>query len=39
MNAHDRKAARSRLVSIALVASLALLALIFHRQLIAWFSE
>ena len=32
------KAARSRLVSIALVVSLAVLALVFHRQLIAWFS-
>ena len=38
MSARDRKATRSRLVSIALVASLALLALIFHRQLLAWFS-
>jgi membrane fusion protein, copper/silver efflux system len=37
-DAHDRTAARSRLVSIALVASLALLALVFHRPLIAWFS-
>jgi Cu(I)/Ag(I) efflux system membrane fusion protein len=38
MSARDRKAARSRLVSIALVASLALLALVFRRQLVAWFS-
>jgi Cu(I)/Ag(I) efflux system membrane fusion protein len=33
-----RKAARSRLVSIALVAALAGLGLVFHRQLVAWFS-
>jgi membrane fusion protein, copper/silver efflux system len=39
MSAQDRKEARSRLVSIALVASLALLALLFHRELIAWFSN
>jgi Cu(I)/Ag(I) efflux system membrane fusion protein len=38
MSAKDHKATRSRLVSIALLASLALLALIFHRQLVAWFS-
>ncbi len=38
MNGHDLKAARSPLVSIALVVSLAVLALVFHRQLIAWFS-
>jgi Cu(I)/Ag(I) efflux system membrane fusion protein len=38
MSARDPKATRSRLASIALVASLALLALIFHRQLVAWFS-
>src|SRR5580704_8852689 len=36
MNA--RKARRSRLVSIALVLSLAALALVFRRQLIDWFS-
>ena len=38
MSAQERKATRSHLVSIALVASLALIALIFHRQLVAWFS-
>jgi len=38
MNAPDRKSVRGRLVSIALVASLVVLALVFHRQLIAWFS-
>jgi membrane fusion protein, copper/silver efflux system len=38
MSARDRKAARSRLVSVALVACLALPAVLFHRQLIAWFS-
>ncbi len=38
MNAPDRKSVRGRLVSIALVASLGVLALVFHRQLIAWFS-
>jgi Cu(I)/Ag(I) efflux system membrane fusion protein len=37
-DAHDRTAGRRRLVSIALVASLVLLALVFHRPLIAWFS-
>jgi Cu(I)/Ag(I) efflux system membrane fusion protein len=38
MSALDRKAARSRLVFIALVAALAVLAVVFHRSLIAWFS-
>jgi len=38
MSVHNRKAARSRLVSIALAASLAVLAVVFHRPLIAWFS-
>jgi Cu(I)/Ag(I) efflux system membrane fusion protein len=38
MSTPDRKAPRSRLVSIGLVASLALIALVFHRQGIAWFS-
>ena len=38
MSQEDRSAARSRLVSIALVASLALIALVFRRQLVAWFS-
>jgi Cu(I)/Ag(I) efflux system membrane fusion protein len=38
MNAANRDAARSRLVSIALIATLAALALIFRRPLVAWFS-
>ena len=38
MSRPDRNAARSRLVSIALVLSLAVLALVLHRPLIAWFS-
>jgi Cu(I)/Ag(I) efflux system membrane fusion protein len=38
MNARDPKAARRRLVSIALAAALAALAVAFHRPLIAWFS-
>jgi multidrug efflux pump subunit AcrA (membrane-fusion protein) len=37
MNA-TRKAARSRIVSIAVALSLVVLAAVFHRQLIAWFS-
>jgi Cu(I)/Ag(I) efflux system membrane fusion protein len=39
MSPHDRKAARSRLVSLALVASLAVLAGVFHRPLVAWVSR
>ncbi len=38
MSATGRGPARSRLVSVALVASLAALALVFHRPLVAWFS-
>jgi len=38
MSVRDRKGARNRLVSLALVASLAVIALVFHRSLIAWFS-
>jgi len=38
MSDPNRKAARSRLVSIALVVALAVLGLVFHRQLVAWFS-
>lgn len=38
MSTHAVKTARSRLGSIALVACLLVLALIFHRQLVAWFS-
>jgi multidrug efflux pump subunit AcrA (membrane-fusion protein) len=38
MNARDPKAARSRLVSIALAAALVVLAVVFHRPLLAWFS-
>jgi Cu(I)/Ag(I) efflux system membrane fusion protein len=38
MSLADRSAARSRLVSVALVASLAVIALVFHGQLFAWFS-
>ena len=37
MSVQDRKT-RSRIVSIVLVAALVVLALVFHRQLIAWFS-
>jgi Cu(I)/Ag(I) efflux system membrane fusion protein len=38
MNDHDRPASRGRLVSIALAAALAVLALVFHGPLVAWFS-
>jgi multidrug efflux pump subunit AcrA (membrane-fusion protein) len=38
MTAQNGVATRSRLVSIALVAALAVFALVFHRQLVAWFS-
>jgi Cu(I)/Ag(I) efflux system membrane fusion protein len=38
MSADDREAARSRLVSIALVASLVVLVVVLHRPLITWFS-
>jgi Cu(I)/Ag(I) efflux system membrane fusion protein len=38
MIAQNDKATRGRLVSVALVAALAVFALVFHRQLIAWFS-
>jgi len=38
MNAPDRKSVRGRLVWIALVVSLVVLALVFRQQLIAWFS-
>jgi Cu(I)/Ag(I) efflux system membrane fusion protein len=38
MSDPNRKAARSRLVSFVLVAALAVLGLVFHRQLVAWFS-
>jgi multidrug efflux pump subunit AcrA (membrane-fusion protein) len=38
MSTQDRKAARSRLVSIALAAALAILAVVCHRSLMAWFS-
>jgi membrane fusion protein, copper/silver efflux system len=38
MNAPSRQSVRGRLVSIALVAALVVVALVFHRQLIAWFS-
>jgi Cu(I)/Ag(I) efflux system membrane fusion protein len=38
MSARDPRDARRRLVSLALAAGLALLALVFHRPLIAWFA-
>src|SRR5579859_6740657 len=38
MSSSGRNVARGRLVSVALVAALVLLALAFHRPLIAWFS-
>jgi membrane fusion protein, copper/silver efflux system len=38
MSLRDRKATRSRLATLALVAGLTVLALIFHTPLIAWFS-
>ncbi len=38
MSFENRNAARSRIVSVALVASLVVLALVFHQPLTAWFS-